>query len=143
MKLCIYDGENCQTAGLAKLDQLDGSFRVIIFWSKNFTKLNIDVVKQMLRAKTVIVFYGVKTHGENAMDFHMTAFAVREVIRLDLEGLYIISKDNDFKHVTSYIKSEVEGEKTIVQVGSIQEVLDLSIDSYNESTYSTSKKEKR
>ncbi len=120
------DIENIHEEGLSNVNLLDSSDEVKVFYSVNFSKLSIGLVKQLLGISASLSFQFVRFGGANALDFYLTALVATDVEKYGNSKTYhILSRDNDFRHIESYV-NETYSDK-VIELTRVPSIKDVSI----------------
>ncbi len=111
MSVYVVDYENVQANGLSKIEKLSDKDVVIIFYSVNQPKIDIDIVKRMLRTKAEVWLKeaNVKIEETNksfhdALDMQLATYMgyiIGKYQEKDTQH-YIVSGDRGFSFVCEY-----------------------------------------
>lgn len=99
----LIDFENVNSAGLENKNPLTGDDTVIIFFTKNASKIDMSVLSQVDRAK--LQFIEVPS-GKQSLDMHLSSF-VGSLLAEAGRRIVVVSKDHDYDAIIKFWKTRL------------------------------------
>ena len=104
MATYLIDYENVKSEGIKGIAQLSEEDRVVIFYSHNADTITFEAMDMIFNSKAQVSKYKILCGGKNALDFQLSTYLGYLIHEAKDSYLYIISKDNGFKHVVDFWK---------------------------------------
>ena len=116
----LIDFENVHSDGLTGIEKLSKNDSILIFYSKNANKVDIDIIKNLIKTKAEITFFEAKVGTKNALDLEL-AFVLGKLIEEDRQKFnntntkyYIVSNDLGFNNIADFVKDEIKNAEIVL-----------------------------
>ncbi len=103
MNHVFVDFENVQTVDLALIGSKGVSIKLLL--GANQTKLNLDLVEQLLKHTASVELIRLTFSGKNALDFALAYYLGREVLADPTAYFHIVSKDTGFDPLIKHLRT--------------------------------------
>ena len=102
MKYYLLDYENVNSSGLDGLDELSADSRIVLFYTRNSSKIDLGSVNMLRGMKGELSIIEVH-HGKQALDIQLASY-LGYLIGTEPKDTeyYIISKDKGYRNVQSF-----------------------------------------
>lgn len=100
----LIDYENTQPKSFSELQQYH--FQIMVFVGANQTKIDTDLVQELLALSPRAALVKIAGNGRNALDFHI-AFYIGSLSAVDQNAFFhIISNDTGFDPLIAHLKAK-------------------------------------
>ncbi len=108
MKIYLVDFENVKSKGLAGIDSLGETDKVIVFYSENSDTISFEMHQKVLTSAAQIQYLKVNVGGKNALDFQLATLLGYLVGRNEYSHIFIISNDKGFDFLHDFWQAKFE-----------------------------------
>ena len=102
MKYYLIDYENVNAAGLEGMDEITPDSRVVLFYTKNSSKIDLGVFNLLRSSEAELAVIEVQ-HGKQALDIQLASYVG---FLIGTEGVdteyYIVSKDKGYRNIQDF-----------------------------------------
>ncbi|MFR5875803.1 MAG: PIN domain-containing protein [Eubacterium sp.] len=103
--LIDYENECGRPIEGISLVKLTGKDEVIIFYSKNATRITMELHRELERTKAKKDYIKVETGSPNALDFQLSSYLGACIKENPEKKYYIVSRDKGYESVCSFWKN--------------------------------------
>lgn len=98
MRYFLVDFENVQSSGLYGVQNLDKKDNLVIFYSKNASRIDFTAMQWLMKTNATIEFMEITKLGNNALDFNLVYYmgAISGHFRGSNLKFFIVSQDSGF-----------------------------------------------
>lgn len=102
MKYYLIDYENVNASGLDGIDKLSQDSRVVLFYTRNSNKIDLNMLHVLLHMDTALTVIEVH-HGKQALDIQLASYVGYLIGTESEDSVYnIISKDKGYRNIQDF-----------------------------------------
>lgn len=102
MTTYLVDYENVNVKGLAGVEKLSASDKIIIFYSEQCGTLTFDLHERLNKSEAALEFVKASTGSKNSLDFQLVTYLGWLVAQSPKDSFVIVSRDDGFKSTVKF-----------------------------------------